>query len=63
MFVALVPLLRGDAVGDLAAALMLGGMGAGTFAYNALRLPRWAREREEQMEYIIERTRALIAAG
>lgn len=29
---------------------------------NAFRLPRWAREREEQMEYIDLRVRALIAA-
>lgn len=30
---------------------------------NALRLPRWAAEREEQMEYIATRARALIRPG
>lgn len=57
------PLLSGAAAADVASALLLGGMGAGTLAYNALRLPRWAREREEQMDYIVDRARALIGAG
>lgn len=40
---------------------MFAAIGAGAFAFNALRLPRWAREREEQMEFIAGRARALIA--
>ena len=35
--------------------------GAGTLAANMLRLPRWARRREEQMEYIAGRATALLA--
>lgn len=63
MFVFLSPLLSGAAGADFAGALLIGGAGAGTLAYNALRLPRWAREREEQMDYLIERARALIGGG
>lgn len=48
---------------DVGAALPLGAMGAGAFGYNALRLPRWVREREEQMDYIADRARALIGAA
>ncbi|MGH7507171.1 MAG: hypothetical protein ACRELX_16065 [Longimicrobiales bacterium] len=59
----LTMLLGEEAGGDLFGALMIAFMGAGAFAFNALRLPRWAREREEQMEYIVERARALISAG
>jgi hypothetical protein len=35
-------------------------MGAGAFAFNALRLPRWARLRERQMQEVAERTLALL---
>jgi hypothetical protein len=59
LLVAMAPLLAGAGT-DLAGALWMGGMGAGAFAYNALRLPRWARERDEQMDYITERVRALV---
>jgi hypothetical protein len=63
LIVLAVLLLGGEPVADLPAALLLGAMGAGAFAFNALRLPRWADEREAQMESIVERTRALIEAG
>jgi hypothetical protein len=33
---------------------MFGGMALGTFAVNLIRLPRWARERERQMEALAE---------
>jgi hypothetical protein len=56
-------LMSGELTDDFASALLLGGLGVGAFAFNALRLPPWAREREEQMEYIVERARALIGAG
>jgi hypothetical protein len=49
--------------GALAGAVALGGMGAGAFAMNALRLPRWARQREQQMKAVAERTRALVGPG
>jgi hypothetical protein len=35
-------------------------LGLAAFVFNALRLPRWAVEREEQMEYIASRARNLI---
>jgi hypothetical protein len=41
---------------------VLGASGVGAFASNMLRLPRWAKQREEQMEYIAGRASALIAA-
>ena len=62
LFVGLAPLLS-DATVALSSAMALGGMGAGAFAYNALRLPRWARLREQQMKDIAERTRTLIGPG
>ena len=52
-------LLSGDPTNAFPGVL-LGAMGAGTFAFNALRLPRWARLREQQMKGIAERTRALL---
>ncbi len=35
-------------------------LGGGALAGNMLRLPRWASEREQQMEYIANRVKALI---
>jgi hypothetical protein len=49
--------------GSLSAAVVLGGMGIGALVYNALRLPRWASLREQQMEYIAGRARALLGVG
>jgi len=42
--------------------LAIGSMGAGAFAFNALRLPRWARLREQQMQDVAARTLALLVA-
>ncbi len=42
--------------------LMFAVIGAGALASNLLRLPGWAREREEQMEYIAGRVSQLISA-
>ncbi len=53
-------LLKGGAPDDLFFFGALVTMGAGALAFNVLRLPRWAREREEQMEFIAGRARALI---
>jgi len=36
--------------------------GGGVLAANNIRLPRWANERERQMEYIANRAKALIGA-
>jgi hypothetical protein len=40
--------------------LAIASMGAGALAFNAVRLPRWARTRERQMQGIAERTLALL---
>ncbi|KPK60771.1 MAG: hypothetical protein AMS21_09360 [Gemmatimonas sp. SG8_38_2] len=53
-------LLKGGAADDLFLSGVFAAMGAGAFAFNALRLPRWAREREEQMESIADRARTLL---
>jgi hypothetical protein len=58
--VALTPLVGGTAAGTLPGAAMLGTMGLGAILFNALRLSRWAGTREQQMQEIGERTRALI---
>lgn len=42
--------------------LAIGSMGAGAFAFNALRLPRWARLREQQMQDVADRTLALLVS-
>lgn len=61
LLVTFVLLLRGDLAEDLIAALVFALMGVAALGYNVLRLPRWAQEREEQMEYIAGRARALLA--
>lgn len=45
--------------GDLFAPLFLGGLGLAALGSNALVLPSWASRREEQMDYIAARARAL----
>jgi len=55
-------LMKGGATDAFFMAGVFGSMGAGVFAFNALRLPRWARERDEQFELIAGRARALTAA-
>lgn len=54
----LVLVLTG-AGGDLFAPLFLGGLGLAALGSNALVLPAWASRREEQMDYIAARVRAL----
>lgn len=46
---------------DLSVFLILPLMGIVALVMNALRLPRWAREREEQMDHIAIRARTIIA--
>jgi hypothetical protein len=43
--------------------LMLMAMGGGALGYNAVRLPGWAAEREEQMERVAARAVALLGGG
>jgi hypothetical protein len=49
-------------VSDLFAPMVLAAMGGGALLSNALTLPRWAREREGQMEDIGERVLTLMSA-
>jgi hypothetical protein len=53
-------LLRGGAADGLLAPVFLGTMGAVAFTSAIFGLPRWARQREEQMEFIAARAQALI---
>jgi hypothetical protein len=55
-------LLTGELEEEVGMAVLLALMGAAALGSNALRLPRWADEREQQMEYIATRARALIRA-
>lgn len=48
---------------DLSAFLIVPLIGAFFLAVNAIHLPRWAREREEQMDHIAARARVLIPAA
>ena len=43
--------------------VVLGAMGVTALLSNMIRLPRWAREREAQMEHIAARTTALLGPG
>jgi hypothetical protein len=52
--------LFGGGVSEILKGIGFGAFGAGAFAFNVIRLPRWAREREEQMEYIASRVAALL---
>jgi hypothetical protein len=58
--VTLVGLLASGRSDDVLIALLFSALGAAFFAYNAIRLPKWAVDREEQMEYIAGRARELI---
>ncbi len=45
---------------ELVMPMVFAALGAGALISNAVRLPRWAGERERQMEYIADRARALL---
>ena len=53
--------LTGELAQNAGLAVLFAGMGAAALGSNALRLPRWAHEREQQMEYIAARAKTLIA--
>jgi hypothetical protein len=55
-----VPILSGHPLTVLPGAAALATMGVGALVANALRLPRWARLREQQMQDVAARTRALL---
>ena len=44
-------------------ALILAVIGGAPLGFNALRLPSWAAEREEQMSQVAARARALLGAA
>ena len=52
--------LQGRMAEELFVPVFFALVGAATVTSNALRLPRWAQEREQQMEYIAARAQALI---
>ena len=54
--------LTGSLAEVLLGPVVFGAMGAAAFISNLLRLPPWARQREEQMEYIAARAQALIGS-
>ncbi len=56
-------LLTGKPAVDFFMPAVFAAMGGAALASNVLTLPRWAREREEQMEYIAKRARALLASA
>jgi hypothetical protein len=53
--------LSGDLPSSLTGPLVLAATGAAGLALNAIRLPGWALEREEQMEQVAVRTRVLLS--
>lgn len=56
------PLLSGAPL-DIVGPAFLGLGGAAALLYNYVRLPQWARRRDEQMEYIAGRAAELITGG
>jgi hypothetical protein len=62
LFVLVTILLTGKAADGFFAPLFLGAMGVAALTSSLLSLPRWAREREEQMEHIVSRAHVLIGS-
>ncbi|HSU14730.1 hypothetical protein [Longimicrobium sp.] len=60
VFVLLV--LSGQLPDEFMIPLIFAAMGSAALAFNALRLPAWALEREEQMELVAARARVLLGA-
>jgi hypothetical protein len=55
--------LAGELPGDFGISLIFAVLGAATLGFNALRLPAWARNREEQMEAVSARAVVLLGAA
>jgi hypothetical protein len=55
--------MAGQLPGEIMIPLIFAALGGGALTYNALSLPAWAREREEQMELVAARARALLSAA
>jgi hypothetical protein len=54
-------LLASVMTGGVFVPLMIGASGAAAFLVNGLRLPRWARQRERQMEFIAAKIETIMA--
>jgi hypothetical protein len=54
-------LVASVATGGVFVAMMIGASGAAAFLINGLRLPRWARQREMQMEFIAAKIGSIMA--
>lgn len=52
--------VAGSTARAVPAAIVLAAIGLGAFAANLVRLPRWARKREQQMAYLADWTQALL---
>jgi hypothetical protein len=61
LFIATILLASGRAPEILGGPLVFALAGAAAIGSNFLTLPRWAREREEQMEHIAARATQLLA--
>lgn len=55
--------LSGELPESLFVPMLIAAMGGGALAFNALRLPGWAEEREAQMERVAASARLLLGAG
>ena len=53
--------IRDGGTDDLFLSVLFASMAVGAVSLNAVRLPRWAAEREEQMKYIAERAIQLLS--
>lgn len=62
-FVIVAVALSAGEAGDVVMGALFAAMGTGVLGFNVLRLPPWRREREEQMNHIAARARALIGEG
>ena len=61
LMIFVVLLGKEDPGGRFIVPILFALVGGGALATNVLALPRWANEREEQMEYIANRAKALLA--
>jgi hypothetical protein len=61
LVLAIMMLVDGRDSGEIASSILFLLLGAGAFTYNAVQLPRWAAEREGQMEHIAKRAVDLLS--
>ena len=61
-FMGVSTFVSGEPAGSLAMTSMFGAMGAGSFGFNAIRLPSWARTRSAQMEHVARRAESLLGS-